>query len=114
MSKKRFVIGERVVVNIDGSQHIGSISRQSDELGKRWSILLDDGSVHDANAIDIKRHRIKYVDPTPEEIAQRAAEIRAEWPEYLAIARWVDKREELVQPEPVRLWRKSRDGGLAE
>jgi|GEM_PF-3247348 len=114
MRAKNFAAGERVIVNIDGSPYEGNIGRRLDETGKRWSILLDDGMLHDANVIDVRRHRVMYVDPTPEEIAERAAEIRAEWPEQLTRARWADIREQPVQPEPVKLWQKTRNGGLAE
>ena len=113
MRAKRFYAGERVIVSIDGSQHTGSISRRLDEAGKRWQVQLDDGRLHDANAIDIKRHREKYIDPTPEEIAERAAEIRAEWPDQLTRLRQVQKEERLQMRES-RLWQQLPKGGPVE
>jgi len=113
MRAKDFRAGERVVVNIDGSQHTGSINRRLDEHGKRWLVILDDGRLHDADACDVKRHQVKYVDPTPEEIAERAAEIRAEWPEQLTRQRQVSKPERLEMRES-HLWRRTPEGGLSE
>lgn len=113
MRAKRFWAGERVFVNIDGSPYGGNINRRLDETGKRWQVRLDDGRLHDANAIDIKRHQVKYVDPTPEEIAERAAEIRAEWPDQLTRQRQVSKPERL-QVRESRLWRQTPEGGLSE
>ena len=113
MRGKDFAAGERVVVSIDGSPYLGSISRRLDETGKRWQVRLDDGRLHDADACDVKRHREKYVDPTPEEIAERAAEIRAEWPEQLTRQRQVSKPERLEMQES-HLWRRTPEGGLAE
>ena len=113
MRGKDFRLGERVVVLIDGSQHTGSINRRVDEAGKHWQVILDDGGLYEAIASDIKRHREKYVDPTPEEIAERAAAIRDEWPEQLARQRQVIKPEPLELSES-RLWRRTSEGGLAE
>ena len=113
MRAKRFFAGDRVIVSIDGSQHTGDISRRLDETGKRWQVILDDGRLHEADACDVKRHQVKYVDPTPEEIAERAAEIRAEWPEQLTRQRQVSKPERLEMRES-HLWRRTPEGGLSE
>ena len=113
MKGKRFTASERVVVSIDGSQHTGEINRRLDEAGKRWQVQLDDGRLHDANASDIKRHREKYVDPTPEQIAERAAEIRAEWPDQLTRQRQVMKEERLQMRES-KLWQQLPKGGPIE
>ncbi len=113
MKGKRFTASERVIVLIDGSQHTGEINRRVDEVGKRWQVQLDDGGLHEADACDIKRHQVKYVDPTPEEIAERAAEIRAEWPDQLTRQRQVSKPERMQMRES-RLWQQLPKGGLSE
>ena len=113
MRGKRFTAGERVVVSIDGSQYAGSISRRLNEAGTYWVVWLDDGRLHEAAAIDIKRHQVKYVDPTPEEIKSRTAEVQAEWPEAVRLQRQVSKPKPLELSES-RLWRRTSEGGLAE
>jgi len=113
MRAKRFFAGDRVIVSIDDSPYLGDISRRLDEAGKYWQVRLDDGRLHDADACDVKRYREKYVDPTPEEIAERAAEIRAEWPEQLTRQRQVSKPDRLEMRES-HLWRRTPEGGLSE
>jgi hypothetical protein len=114
MKGKRFVAGERVAVSIDGSQHTGSISRRLDERGKCWDVLLDDGRRHAARAVDIRRVREPYRDPTPEEIAERAAAIQNEWPESERLRRQVQQPDDRLEMRESRLWRRTAEGGLAE
>ena len=113
MRAKKFYAGERVVVSINGSQHTGTISRRLDESGKRYVLWLDDGRLHNADACNVKPYREKYVDPTPEEIAERAAEIRAEWSEQLTRQRQVQQPERLQMRES-KLWQQLPKGGPSE
>jgi hypothetical protein len=113
MRGKDFKLGERVVVNIDGSPYAGSISRRLNDAGTYWVVWLDGDVMHDAHAVDIRRERHQFEELTPEELARRTAAIRAEWPE----AEWA--RRQVSKPEPLqlresRLWRKTPEGGLAE
>ena len=59
---------------------------------------LDGGDRIIANAADIQRQKHNFTnDPTPQEIAERAAEIRAEWPPELLLSRWQGPKAQPVQ-----------------
>ena len=113
MRGKDFRLGERVIVNIDGSPYAGSISKRLDETGKSWLVWLDINVMHDAYATDIRRERHQFEELTPEELERRKAEIRAEWPEAVRLQRQVSKPEPLQLRES-RLWRRTSEGGLSE
>ncbi|MGV2335054.1 MAG UNVERIFIED_CONTAM: hypothetical protein LVR18_13400 [Planctomycetaceae bacterium] len=53
MRAKNFQLGERVVVNIDGSTYAGSISRRLNEAGTYWVVWLDGDVIHWACETDI-------------------------------------------------------------
>lgn len=113
MKGKDFKLGERVVVNIDGSPYAGSISRRLNDEGTYWVVWLDGNVMHDAHAMDIRRERHQFEELSPEELERRKAAIRAEWPE----AEWA--RRQVTKPDRVelresRLWRKTSEGGLSE
>ena len=113
MRGKDFRLGERVIVNIDGSPYAGTIHRRVNDAGTYWIVWLDGDVVHEAYATDIRRERHQFEELTPEELARRTAAIRAEWPE----AEWT--RRQVIKPEPLqmresRLWRQTSEGGLSE
>lgn len=113
MRAKNFRLGERVVVNIDGSTYAGSISRRLNEAGTYWVVWLDGDVIHWACETDIRRERQQFEELSPEELARRTAAIRAEWPEAVRLQRQVVKPEPLQLSES-RLWRRTSEGGLAE
>ena len=113
MRGKDFRAGERVIVSIDGSPYAGSINRRLDDAGNYWVVWLDGNVMHDAHAVDIRRERHQFEKLTPEELARRTAEIRAEWPESVRLQRQVSKPQPLQMRES-RLWRQTSEGGLSE
>ena len=113
MRGKNFRLGERVIVNIDGSPYAGSISRRLNDAGTYWVVWLDGNVMHDAHACDIRRERQRFEELTPEELARRTAEIRAEWPQEEWARRQVGKPQPLQLTES-RLWRRTSEGGLSE
>jgi hypothetical protein len=113
MRGKDFRLGERVIVNIDGSQYAGSISRRLNDNGTYWLVWLDGNVMHDAHAVDIRRERHQFEVLSPEELERRKAAIRAEWPEAVRLQRQVSKPERIELRES-RLWQRTSEGGLAE
>ena len=113
MRGKDFRLGERVIVNIDGSPYAGSIHRRLDEVGNYWQVRLDGDVMHDAYATDIRRERHQFEELTPEELERRKAAIRAEWPEAVRLQRQVSKPQPIELRES-RLWQRTSEGGLSE
>ena len=113
MRGKDFKLGERVVVNIDGSTYAGRIHRRLNEAGTCWLVWLDGDAMHEAYATDTRRERQRFEQLTPEELERRTAAIRAEWPEAVRLQRQVSKPQPLELSES-RLWRRTSEGGLAE
>ena len=85
-------LGEHVQVMHEGAWFLGVVRQLwPPARGEQWryTIELDGGERIVANAGDIQRQKHNHTcDPTPQEIAERAAEIRAEWTLELLVSRW--------------------------
>ena len=108
-------LGEPVQVMHEGAWFLGVV-RQSwpPARGEQWryTIELDGGEMIVANAADIQRQKHNVTnDPTPQEIAERAAEIRAEWPPEMLLSRWQGPK---AQPVEIQRIGKTSSAGRME
>ena len=94
-------LGEAVQVMHEGAWFLGVVRQLwPPKRGEQWryTVELDGGERILANAADIQRQKhMKTSDPTPQEIAERAAEIRAEWPPEMLLSRWQGPKTQPVE-----------------
>ena len=94
-------LGEAVQVMHEGAWFLGVVRQLwPPARGEQWryTVELDGGERIIANAADVQRQKHNFTnDPTPQEIAERAAEIRAEWPPEFLVSRWQGPKSEAVQ-----------------
>ena len=94
-------LGEAVQVMHEGAWFLGVVRQLwPPPRGEQWkyTVELDGGEQIVANAADIQRQKHNFTnDPTPQEIAERAAEIRAEWPPELLLSRWQGPKAQPVE-----------------
>lgn len=107
-------LGEAVQVMHEGAWFYGIVRKLwPPARGEQWqyTIELDGGDQITANAADIQRQKHNFTsDPTPQEIAERAAEIRAEWPPEVASSRWQGAKAQPVEIQ--RIGRTSASGRM--
>lgn len=107
-------LGEAVQVMHEGAWFLGVVRQLwPPPRGEQWryTIELDGGERIVANAGDIQRQKHNFTnDPTPQEIAERAAEIRAEWPPEMAASRWTGAKAQPVEIQ--RIGRTSSPGRM--
>ena len=109
-------LGEAVQVMHEGAWFFGIVRQLwPPPRGEQWkyTVELDGGELIVANAADIQRQKHNFTnDPTPQEIAERAAEIRAEWPEQVRLQRMGTNGSPDVEVQEVHRCRASYLGGL--
>ena len=109
-------LGEPVQVMHEGAWFLGVVRQLwPPKRGEQWmyTVELDGGEMIVANAADIQRQKHNFTnDPTPQEIAERAAEIRAEWPEQVRLQRMGKNPSPVVEVQEVHRCRASYLGGL--
>ena len=109
-------LGEAVQVMHEGAWFLGIVRQLwPPARGEQWryTVELDGGEHIIANAVDIQRQKHNFTnDPTPQEIAERAAEIRAEWPEQVRLQRMGKNPSPVVEVQEVHRCRASYLGGL--
>ena len=107
-------LGETVQVMHEGAWFFGIVRQLwPPARGEQWryTVELDGGERILAHAADIQRQKhVRTSDPTPQEIAERAAEIRAEWPPEMLLSRWQGPKAQPVQIQ--RIGRTSSAGRL--
>ena len=107
-------LGEAVQVMHEGAWFLGVVRQLwPPPRGEQWryTIELDGGEQIIANAEDIQRQKHNFTnDPTPDEIRERAAEIRAEWPPEMAASRWTGAKAQPVEIQ--RIGRTSSPGRM--
>ena len=109
-------LGEAVQVMHEGAWFFGIVRQLwPPPRGEQWkyTVELDGGELIVANAADIQRQKHNHTNnPTPQEIAERAAEIRAEWPEQVRLQRMGKNPSSVVEVQEVHRCRASYFGGL--